>query len=124
MTPDAPRTETPDLRAAAEAVSRRASVRLRPGSTRPSWVIDDATFSALRAALSIATPAPLDERDETERDIAFRAAKMSRTPPEEIRAAIEALRGPMDRNEAIAIGCAYAVLWAHEEVARLTEAGS
>jgi hypothetical protein len=58
MTPDAPRTEAPDLRAAAEAVSRRASVRTRPGSTRPYWVLDDDTFSALRAALSSATPAP------------------------------------------------------------------
>ena len=59
-----------------------------------------------------------EQRDWRERDIAFRAAKMNRTSAEDIRAAIAALRGPMDRNEAIAIGCAYAVLWALEEVAR------
>jgi transcriptional regulator with XRE-family HTH domain len=50
-----PSTGDDRLREAAQRVSDRARVIARGGAS-PRWVVDDATFSALRAALSTRAP--------------------------------------------------------------------
>jgi hypothetical protein len=48
--------EAARLRSAAEDVSRKARPYTKPGNTAPHWVLDDTTFSRLRAALTGSRP--------------------------------------------------------------------